>query len=330
MEIMVSVLTTTYNHRPYIAKTLDSLLEQTTNFPYEIIVHDDASSDGTAEVVKEYAEKYPRRIRAILQKENQYSKGRNVYEFMRPLIRGKYIAQCEGDDFWCDKYKLQRQIHYLEKHPDCSYCFCNSYNVDLDSKVIGGQTPARETRVFSPREIIKAPEIFLATAGTVYRTKDAMEMPEEFRAGEAGDIPLRHYLMLKGYAYGFADRMCCYRMMTPGSCSDRYRQGMQKNSPKFIETNEAYIRYYQWFDQFTSGAYHEEILPNLNERLYLRYRIDADWKALHQPEYREKFKKCSRKQKLIVFVKFYFPKAVDLYRRIHYGKSVTGQKTGNT
>lgn len=314
MEIMVSILTTTYNHNPYIIQALDSLLAQRTNFAYEIIVHDDASTDGTAEIVQTYAEKYPDKIHAVLQKENQYSKGRNVYEFMRPLIRGKYIAQCEGDDYWCDEYKLQRQVHYLEGHPDCSYCFCNSYNVNLQSHIIGGQTPVTESRIFSSNEIIGAPEIFLATAGTVYRTKDVLEMPNEFQAGEAGDIPLRHYLMLKGYAYGFSNRMCCYRMMTPGSCSDRYRRGMENNSPSFIRTNEAYIRYYEWFDEYTSGKYHREILSNLNERLYLRYRIEANWKALHEPEFKERFKKCSRKQKLIVFIKSYFPKAVEIYR----------------
>ena len=96
MEVMVSILTTAYNHAPYIAQALDSFLMQKTDFPFEVIIHDDASTDRTADIIRKYAEKYPDIIHPIFQTENQYSKGADVYKFMTPLIRGKYIAQCEG------------------------------------------------------------------------------------------------------------------------------------------------------------------------------------------------------------------------------------------
>ncbi|MFA7160607.1 MAG: glycosyltransferase, partial [Kiritimatiellia bacterium] len=115
---LVTVITLTYNHAPYIRQCLDSILAQETDFPFEMIVHDDASTDGTSAIVAEYAEKYPYVIVPVLQKENQYSKGKGLGRFILPLIRGKYRASCEGDDYWHNPNKLSLQVEYLEAHPD--------------------------------------------------------------------------------------------------------------------------------------------------------------------------------------------------------------------
>ena len=92
---------------------------QDTDFPFEVIVHDDASTDGTAEIILEYAAKYPRLIRTIIQTDNQYSKGGLINpRFVFPKAVGKYIAICEGDDYWTDKLKLQKQVMFLESNPE--------------------------------------------------------------------------------------------------------------------------------------------------------------------------------------------------------------------
>ena len=99
MKIEVSVVCLTYNQEKYVGKMLESLVKQKTNFEYEILVHDDASTDDTQKIISDYAEKYPELIRPILQKENQFSKGINPnIKFNYPRVRGKYIAYCEGDD----------------------------------------------------------------------------------------------------------------------------------------------------------------------------------------------------------------------------------------
>ena len=321
MEVMVSILTTAYNHAPYIAQALDSFLMQKTDFPFEVIIHDDASTDRTADIIRKYAEKYPDIIHPIFQTENQYSKGADVYKFMPPLIRGNYIAQCEGDDYWCDERKLQKQVDYMEKHPECSYCFCNSYNVNLKSEIIKKVTPVDRSRVFSSREMISKPEIYLATAGILYRTKDSMEFPKEMLAGEAGDIPLRNFLMLRGNAYGFSDYMACYRIMVPGSWSDRYREVSRHNPEKFLKINSDYLNYYLRFDAYTKGEYHQELLLNINKRRFNEYYIKADWRELRRPVYKELFQKLPLKQKMILFIKHYFPIAVKAFRLAKYGKA---------
>lgn len=120
-QILVSVCTLTYNHEHYVRQCLDGILKQKRTFAMELLIHDDASPDHTAEVIKEYESKYPDLILPIYQTENQCSKGisvSSVFNFSR--VRGKYIALCEGDDFWTDENKLQKQVDFLESHPDFS------------------------------------------------------------------------------------------------------------------------------------------------------------------------------------------------------------------
>lgn len=127
-EITVSVIILTYNHKKYIRQALDSVLMQKTLFRYEILVGDDASTDGTSEIVRQYAKRYPHCIRAFIREENL--KGtKNLYDlFLR--ARGKYIASCEGDDYWCSPHKLQHQVAFLESHPDYSGCTHDCLVVD--------------------------------------------------------------------------------------------------------------------------------------------------------------------------------------------------------
>ena len=121
---LVSVRCITYNHENYIAQALDGFLMQKTNFPFEVIVHDDASTDRTADIVREYEKKYPKIIKAIYQTENQYSKqDGSIGRIMDAACKGKYIALCEGDDYWIDENKLQMQVDFLEKNPECGMCY---------------------------------------------------------------------------------------------------------------------------------------------------------------------------------------------------------------
>lgn len=120
-KILVSVCTLTYNHEQYVRECLNGILKQRRNFAIEVLIHDDASPDHTAGIIREYESKYPEFVFPIYQKENKCSKGisvSTVYNFSR--VQGKYIALCEGDDYWTDENKLQKQVDFLEAHPDFS------------------------------------------------------------------------------------------------------------------------------------------------------------------------------------------------------------------
>ena len=122
---LVSISCVSFNHEAYIARALDSFLMQETDFPFEILVYDDASTDRTQAIIRDYEEKYPDLIKPYYQTENQYSQGKYNVEgyFNYPRAKGKYIAMCDGDDYWTDKKKLQLQVDYMEAHPGCSMCF---------------------------------------------------------------------------------------------------------------------------------------------------------------------------------------------------------------
>ncbi len=121
---LVSVRCITYNHEPYIAQALDGFLMQKTNFPFEVVVHDDASTDKTADIIREYQAKFPKIIKPIYETENQYSKhDGSLVRIVNAALKGKYVAFCEGDDYWIDENKLQMQVDFLEKNPEYGMCY---------------------------------------------------------------------------------------------------------------------------------------------------------------------------------------------------------------
>ena len=154
---LVSVSCMTYNHAPYIRQCLDPIIGQQTNFPFEIVIHDDASTDGTKEIIEEYATRYPGIIIPLFQKENQYSKGIRGLpsRFNYPRCRGRYIAICEGDDYWTDPLQLQKQVDFLEAHDDYVMTYHDVDVVDENGDVVKTDTiPSRHKKDASKEDLI--------------------------------------------------------------------------------------------------------------------------------------------------------------------------------
>lgn len=132
-SIMLTIHCLVYNHEPYIRQCLDGFVKQKTNFSFEAIVHDDASTDHSVDIIREYAQKYPNIIKPVFETENQYSKHNgSIRNILEENTKGKYVAMCEGDDYWIDPYKLQKQVDFLENHPECVYS-CHRYLVYNDN-----------------------------------------------------------------------------------------------------------------------------------------------------------------------------------------------------
>lgn len=185
---LVSICSITYNHAPYIRECIDGFLMQKTNFPIEIIINDDCSNDGTTEIIKEYAAKYPNIIHPIYHDENQYQKGiRGMFQkFVIPHARGKYIALCEGDDYWTDPLKLQKQVDFLESHPTFSLCFHNAHTKMLDGSINDTIYNISGTREYTSSEILQ--NWTIPTASVVYRSgaidNDPIRFNPKFRFGD--------------------------------------------------------------------------------------------------------------------------------------------------
>ena len=132
-NVLVAIKCLVYNHEPYIRECLEGFVMQKTNFKFVAVVHDDASTDDTASIIKEYAEKYPEIIKPIFEKENQYSKKdgslRRIMTDAIDATRAKYVAMCEGDDYWIDPYKLQKQVDFMEENICVVACCHNAFQV---------------------------------------------------------------------------------------------------------------------------------------------------------------------------------------------------------
>lgn len=165
IDPLVSICCITYNHEKYISECLEGLLKQKSNFPLEIIIHDDASKDNTKQIVQEYINLHPTLINPIFQTENQYSKGKKpLIDFVFPRAKGKYIALCEGDDYWTDPLKLQKQVDFLETNPDYVMCYHDATIVDEKGLIIkASKLRDNLKRDFSCEELIQGKMILTLT-----------------------------------------------------------------------------------------------------------------------------------------------------------------------
>lgn len=229
MEPLVVIRCLTYNHEKYIEDCLSGFVMQKKNFPFIAIVHDDASTDKTPEIIKKYAEKYPDIIKPILEVENQYSKHdgslrRSVNQAIPSSA--KYIAMCEGDDYWIDADKLQKQVSFLESHPEYTLCFHNA-KVVFENKDTENNHKSRYGDLFSIVEYrdysgIEVYENWLIpTASVVFRREilDTEIYQNAVKCGKFryGDILIFLSCAHYGKIRGFADVMSVYRRLDTGA-----------------------------------------------------------------------------------------------------------------
>ena len=185
-DVKVSVICLAYNHEKYIGECLDSIVNQMTTFKFEVVINDDASTDNTANIIRAYEERYPEKIKALYQKDNQYSRGVAIIEEkMLEHANGKYVAFCECDDKWTDLHKLQRQYEYMEHHPECSMCVHNTviHNLNETQKDVNFNSWNKE-HVLTQKEVFMDWKVH--TSAYFVRKEDAYR-PLEFRKYWFGD-----------------------------------------------------------------------------------------------------------------------------------------------
>lgn len=248
--IEVSIICVTYNQKKYIRDTLDGFLIQQTNFRYEILVHDDVSTDGTVEILKEYQQKYPDRIRLILEKENQYSKGIDITkDICFPQVRGRYIAYCEGDDYWTYKGKLQAQYDIMEADPKISMCYHNAvvYNEDKDN--IGLNVRNHKSGYIKNKYIICPTKGWYPTASSFYRAeylRDYFDMQ-----APTGDEGMRYYMACKGKLYFINQAWCVYRESADGGWNTKFRKS-KKIADRYVKD---LVTFLVDFNKYSAGKY---------------------------------------------------------------------------
>jgi glycosyltransferase involved in cell wall biosynthesis len=255
---LVSISCITFNHAPYIRECLDGFLMQQCDFEFEILIHDDASTDGTQEIIKEYQEKYPDIIKPILQQENQYSKGVRginlIFNF--PRAKGKYIALCEGDDYWVDPKKLQKQVSFLETNLDYNF---SMGRVDMFMQKSGQLRKRKEhidvndSESFTVADYLKHP--FSQTSTFVFR--NGVEFPDWIYETRAADQALVIIATGDGKIKYHPEILSIYRI---------HSGGVAQRSSSLEDTLKRVSGFFQNVDTHTQGKY-THILDNRLKKL---------------------------------------------------------------
>lgn len=261
---LVSVRCITYNQQDYIHQSLDGFLMQKTTFPFEVIVHDDASTDKTAEVIRKYEAKFPKIVKPIYETENQYSKhDGSLGRIVNAACKGKYIALCEGDDYWIDENKLQMQVDILEANPEATICYCrvqtfegqvDKHTIPLDKSITEGFVNLKD---FTTEEFKNGHWTF-HTSSFFIRKEILIDFAnkdnEKFGTFPYGDMPVQLFALCKGKGFFIDKIMSKYRLFSGG-----YNSFVLAHPEKRINDEKKLIQALTKFDEFSEFKYHEDI-----------------------------------------------------------------------
>lgn len=314
-EIMVSIICNAYNQESYIADAIESFLMQKTEFAFEILIHDDASTDRTADIIREYEKKYPTLVKPIYQMENQYSKG-GIGKFQYPRVKGKYVAICEGDDYWTDSHKLQKQVEQLEKHPECDMCAHTAIAVDAETKkVLRKISPSSEDRILTTEEVILGGGGYVATNTLMYRAR-LLADTRQFRKFLNLDYSLQIQGALRGGIFFIHDCMAAYRVCAKNSWTSQ----MKNNSEKICAHTEKVNEMLRILDRETNYKYAACIRQHILENEVSILKCKGEEKKLFSSQYKEHLKVLEKNEIIKIWIKSYFPCIFNVLKRIKCGK----------
>ena len=255
---LVTIYCLTYNHGQFIEDALRGFVEQRTNYTFEVVLFDDASTDGTSDVVRRYSKKYPNIFKAFIAKENTYKnplRKEAMKDFFQKNIRGKYLAFCEGDDCWIDSNKLQIQVNYLENNPNYVLTVHNDLLIDYSNKnrinVFNETSGDRELTI---SDVIQH-KLRLATSSIVLRS-EGLFMDEIFDEIGASDWAILLYNATKGKIYFFDRVMSIYRYRTAGSWS--YKKS--KDDSFDLQYQIKILHFLGEYNKYTKYAFEKDLI----------------------------------------------------------------------
>lgn len=297
--IKVSISCTVYNHEKYLKKALDGFVNQKTSFDYEVIIHDDASTDSSAKIIREYEQKYPNLIKPIYQKENQYSKGVNIIdEFIVPKIQGEYIAKCEGDDYWIDENKLQQQVDFLDQHPEYVACVHNTIKKDLWHGKSGEMYCRESDCELTFADVIPKGSACYQTSSLMYRRIVRRTLPMYLKKDWGfGDYPLAIYLATVGKIWYINKTMSVYQFGTENS----FTRSSGASVDKMLTVYDNIVKMLKEIDVETDGKYTDLIKPVILENMYYSTDLRGEYPLLRKYPLRDIYLKKSIPYKIKLF-----------------------------
>lgn len=309
---LVSIVCTSYNHGDYLAEAIDSFLMQKTNFDFEILIYDDASTDHSPRVIKQYESMHPSLINPIYQTENQYSKGVRVELFNHNRARGKYIAVCEGDDYWTDPYKLQKQVDYMEAHPGCSMTVHAADRVLSDKKkVLSTVRPERGNAIFSTERVIEGGGDLIATNSMVYSKEKVSALAPFYLNAVVGDYPLVILAALHGTVDYLDDNMSAYRVGVKDSWTERELATSMKRINHYHDME----RMFDEINEYTHFRYNDALEKAKRGYQFSLLLEQGRFKEARQGEFRKIYTELGAKKRVVLQMKRYFPNVTESIRK---------------
>ena len=234
-EPILSILCAAFNHEETIEQTLISFIEQKTKYQFEIVINDDSSTDATASIIDKYWKKYPTIIKPIFQMENQYSKGVDILkDILFPNAVGKYIAICEGDDFWCDNNKLEKQISFLESNNSYSASVHNTKIINENNRLLGFCYNGNERDILKMNGLMDFPHTSSYVFKNPYRDVNINYL-NLLSIEKFWDKTLALFMIKAGKVHYFSDTMSCYRYITNKGSSFQTRMRLKNCTHMKIE-----------------------------------------------------------------------------------------------
>ena len=315
-EIKVSVICNAYNHEKYIRDALDGFVMQKTNFKFEVLIHDDASTDHTADIIREYENEYPDIIKPIYSKENQYSKkDGSLSRIQYGRVKGRYIAICEGDDYWTDPLKLQKQYDAMEAHPEVDMCAHAAYKVVANTpKRIGVITPKQYDTIIPIEEVILGNGGYVATASLFYRAYINNTQPK-FRQQMRMDYALQIQGSLRGGMLYLNDNMACYRVMAEGSWTER-----MQDRDSYVNMCKRMNNMLIQLNKDTESAYKDTIFERILKNEFNALQAEGKYLEIKKEPYTRFYNGLPTKDKLKINLKIYFPFLMDIKEKIRKRK----------
>lgn len=315
MKPEVSVSVTTYNQEKYIEQTLNSILMQKTDFLFEILIMDDASSDKSPEIIQEYSEKYPNIIKPIYQNVNQYSQGKEVhYTFNYTRAQGKYIAYCDGDDYWTDPLKLQKQFDFMEKNAHVSACVHAGKGVnEKGSRILWIQEAAEKSCYLDTNNVIALQGKFASNSLFMrnYFTED-YDMPDWFHAAKITDYPLYLILSTKGFLYYMDKTMCSFRVGSAGSFTEVVLNDPDKKSKHLNDM----VNLLESFNKDTDFRFNTRIKDQIERNITDYVLTDLNVKYKNPYLFQAYYRKTPIRVKIKLYLTYRFPKSITLLKKI--------------
>lgn len=264
MSVLVSINCTTYNHEEHIGDALEGFLMQKTDFDYEILIGEDCSTDNTLKVIRSYQDKHPDRIKLIISETNKGGR-RNSLNLLN-ISEGTYIAKCEGDDFWTDPYKLQKQVDVMRKNPNCTLC-AHGATITNAQKVPTGDVvnPYNQSTFVQMQHIITHGAVMFPTCSLLYKKEALENLPNFYYNAHVGDYPLIMILASRGDVYYLNELMSVYKTGVAGSWTQRTLSG-EDQTYKSIKNLEKDMWILNEFNSFTKGVYQSFVNDAKNNR----------------------------------------------------------------